>query len=111
MVKQYPHTLTWTTEGTPSTKDPETGFPVPGVPAAPVTAASRYENFRGGSVKEFINKKNETVRQRGTIYLKKGEPVPRKFETVVMYGKEGEIIFEGELLNVYTGQLNVTIAV
>lgn len=111
MVKHYPHTLSWTRQGTPSTEDPETGFPVPGTPSEPVLSASRYENFRGGSTKEWTNKANKTVLQRGTIYVRKGEQVPNKFETVRVEDPEKGLMFEGEILNVYQGQLNTTIAV
>lgn len=111
MVVHYPHTTTWFREGTPSTEDPVTGFPVPGIPGEEVSAESRYENFRGGSTKEWRNKKNETVLQRGTIYLRKGQPIPVKFETVTVVSPEYGIMFEGEILNVYAGQLNTTIAV
>lgn len=111
MVKQYPHTLNWTQEGAVSTKDPETGFPVVGVPGEEVQSACRYENFRGGSTKHWTNKANETVIQKGTIYVKKGEEIPTKFSTVRVTSPENGRIFEGEILNVYIGQLNVTIAV
>lgn len=111
MVKHYPHIITWTTQGTPSTVDPETGFPVPGLPGSVLTAKSRYENFRGGSTKEWTNKANKTVLQRGTIYIKRGEPIPVKFDTVKVESPEFGTVYEGEILNVYPGQLNVTIAV
>lgn len=111
MVVHYPHTTTWLREGSPSTEDPVTGFPVPGQPGEEVMSASRYENFRGGSTKEWRNKKNETVLQRGTIYIKRGEPIPVKFDTVTVVSPEFGVVFQGEILNVYKGQLNVTIAV
>lgn len=111
MVTQYPHTMTWTLEGPEATKDPVTGFPVPGANGQTVSAVCRYENFRGGNRTEYRNKKNETVEQRGTIFLKKGEPVPKKFETVVVTSPEYGEMFSGELLNVNPNQLNVTIAV
>lgn len=111
MVKHYPHKLSWTGEGTPPSVDPDTGFPIPGVPGIEQQAKARYENFRTGAVKEWRNKKNETVLQRGTIYVKKGEPAPKKFETVTVTSEEYGLMFEGEILNVYHGQLNTTIAV
>lgn len=103
--------MSWFREGTKITKSPETGFPIAGVRGPEVTAKSRYENFRGGSTKEFTNKTNKTVIQRGFIYVKKGEPTPKKFETVKVVAENGEVMFEGEVLNVYNGQLNTTIAV
>ena len=111
MVKHYPHILSWTGEGTSPSVDPATGFPIPGVPGLPQEAKARYENFKTGAVKEWRNKKNETVLQRGTIYVKKGEPTPKKFETVTVTSGEYGLMFEGEILNVYHGQLNTTIAV
>lgn len=103
--------MTWFREGTPSTVNPETGFPVPGAPGEEVSSESRYENFKGGSTKSWINKANETVIQKGTIYVRKGQPVPKKFDTVKVVSPEYGLMFEGEILNVYTGQLNTTIAV
>ena len=110
MVIQYLHVMAWTGEGSPPTED-ENGFPVPGSPGESYTAACRYENFRGGSTKSWQNKKNETVLQRGTVFVKKGEILPKKFETVTVTDPDGVVVFEGELLNVYKGQLNATIAV
>lgn len=97
--------------GTPSTEDPVTGFPVPGQPGEEVTIMCRYENFKTGAVKEWTNKKNETVLQRGTIYVKWGQQMPTKFETVTVESPQYGEMFKGEILNVYNGQLNTTIAV
>ena len=45
--------------------------------------------------------------------MKFGEPVPAKFKhvTVVDPEQDNYLEFEGPVLNVYTGQLNSTIAV
>lgn len=110
-VKHYPHTLSWDTEGTPATKDPVTGFPIPGIPGEALTAISRYENFQKGAVREWTNKNGETVLQKGVIYVKKGESVPKKFDNVKVGSPDFGTMFEGEILNVYTGQLNTTIIV
>lgn len=111
MVRHYPHTLIWQTEGTPAGKDPETGFPVPGVPGEVLTAQCRYENFQKGTSKEYKNKNGETVLQKGTIYVKKGEKVPTFEDTVRVESPEFGVVFEGEILHVYQGQLNSTIAI
>lgn len=110
-VKHYPHTTTWEVEGTPAGKDPVTGFPVPGQPGEEISAISRYENFQKGGSKEWTNKNGKTVLQKGVIYLKKGEPVPKKFDTVKVTSPEFGEMYEGEVLNVYTGQLNTTIII
>lgn len=102
--------MVWRGEGSPPTED-ENGFPVPGTSGPSYSAMCRYENYKGGSTKSWQNKKNETVLQRGTVFVKKGEILPVKFETVTITDPEGAVVFEGELLNVYKGQLNATIAV
>lgn len=109
MVRQYLDTLSWTLPGTPAGED-ENGFPVPGTPGETVTAQARYENYTG-RIKEWRASDSEVVEQRGTIYVKKGQPVPMKFETVTVIREGQGVTFEGEALNVYQGQLNTTIAV
>lgn len=109
MVKQYLDVLTWNEKGTLPTTD-QNGFPVPGTTGAEVTAKCRYENFSGKGVREFRNSDGEVVLQVGTVYVKRGEPIPIKFEKIKVT-RDGIITFEGEALNVYTGQLNVTISV
>lgn len=111
MVKHYPHTITWQTEGSPATKDPDTGFVVPGTPGTTWTAVCRYENFQKGGTKEFRNKNGETVFQKGAIYIKKGEAVPKKEDTVKVESPDFGTMFEGEILNSYQGQLNSTLIV
>lgn len=111
MVKQYPHRLVWQTEGTPSQKNPATGFPVPGGLPTNREAKARYENFNKGAVKEFTNKNGKTVLQKGTIYVKFKEPYPLKFETVKVISPDYGVVFEGEILEVYKGQMNTTIIV
>ena len=61
MVKQYPHKLSWTGEGTPASVDPATGFPIPGTPGAAQQAKARHENFKTGAGKEWRTNKTETV--------------------------------------------------
>ena len=112
-VKQYPHTMSWTGPGTPATVDPVTGFPVPGTPGETVTVQCRYENFGLTNRREWTGEDGKTIWQRGTVYVKFGEPVPAKFEHVTVADPEQDnyLEFEGPVLNVYTGQLNTTIAV
>lgn len=111
MVKQYRDIVSWTTEGSPATKDPITGFPIPGSKGEELESKGRYENFKSGNRKEYENKNGDTVYQKGTIYLKKGELIPLRFETVTVTSPEFGEVFKGEILNVYKGQLNTTIAV
>lgn len=110
-ILQYRDVLKWRGEGTPATIDPVTGDPVPGTPGSEITAMCRYENFRGRSSREWLNRDGETVLQRGTIYVKKGEQCPEKFETVTVESPEFGLVFKGEVLNTYQGQLNYTLAV
>lgn len=108
MVRQYLDILSWTTPGTPGGED-ENGFPLPSQPGETITAKCRYENYRG-RVKEWRGRDGETVEQKGTIYVKKGEPVPMKFEDVTVTRDTG-VTYQGVALNVYKGQLNSTIVV
>lgn len=111
MVKQYRDVISWQLAGTPATKDPVTGFPIPSVPGETVTAKGRYENFSGTGRKEYVNRDGQVILQKGTIFIKKGQTAPNKFETVTVTSPEFEEVFKGEALNVYEGQLNTTIAV
>lgn len=112
-VHHYPHTMSWTGPGTPATVDPVTGFPVPGTPGETVTARCRYENFGMTNRKEWTGEDGQTIQQRGTIYVKFGEPVPGKFERVTVTDDYDGNYLEVDLpvLNVYKGQLNSTLAV
>lgn len=111
MVKQYRDVVSWVTEGTPATEDPITGFPIPGEAGATIEVKGRYENFKSGNRKEYLNRDGLTVFQKGTIYIKKGEIYPKRFEIVKVTSPEFEVVFEGEILNVYKGQLNTTVAI
>lgn len=112
MVKQYPHTMKWTPAGTPPTTDPSTGFPVPGNPASEKSAKCRYENFRQSNHKEFTGADGKTIMQKGTIFVQFGQEVPELFDRVtVTDDATGEKEYEGHVLNVYTGQMNSTVAV
>lgn len=110
MIKQYRDVVSWQLAGTPATKD-ENGFPVPSIPGETVTAMGRYENFTGTGRKEYTNRDGQVILQKGTIFIKKGQPAPNKFESLIVTSPEFEEVFEGEALNVYEGQLNTTIAV
>lgn len=103
--------MTWVGPGTPPTTDAN-GFPVPGSPGETVTARCRYENFGITNRREWTGEDGETVWQRGTIFVEFGQPLPRKFERVtVTDDTDGYLEFEGPVLNVYTGQMNSTLAV
>lgn len=108
MVKQYLDVCEWEVDG--EIEFDSNGFPLPTTPTAVKTASCRYENFSGSNHKEWTNVDGKTILQRGTIYLKKSEEVPVKFQRVKVT-RGSEIVFEGNILNVYKGQLNTTIAV
>ena len=86
------------------------GFPVPASPTTLRTVKCRYENFKSGNRKEWTGVDGKTILQQGTIYIKKGDLCPDKFQKVKIT-RGPETIFEGNILNVYKGQLNTTIAV
>lgn len=110
MVKQYPHILQWLTEGTPPSED-ENGFPIPGTPGETLEAKCRYENWKGEK-REFIGADGATILQKGIIYIKFGELVPERFQTLTVIGKDGvDVIFEGVALNSYKAQMNNTVDV
>lgn len=109
-VKQYPHIMSWTGKGSNSSVDSSTGFPKPGSSGQAISAACRYENFGITNRREWTAEDGKTIWQRGTVFVKLGESVPKKFEHIQV--KDGDkVIFEGPVLNVYEGQLNSTIAV
>lgn len=105
--------MSWTGPGTAPTTDPDTGFPIPGKPGEVITAKCRYENFGMTNRTEWEGEDGETIYQRGTVYVLFGEPVPDKFERIkIVDPEQGDYLeFEGPVLNVYTGQLNSTLAV
>lgn len=110
MVKQYPHTLSWSEPATPATRD-ERGFLVPGTPGATIESVSRYENYQKGGYKQFVNANGETVEARGVIYVKKGQTIPESGENVLVVSPEFGEMFQGTIEMVYPGQLNSTLVV
>lgn len=110
-VLQYPHTMSWTGEGTPASVDTDTGFPIPGVPGEVVSVKCRYENFNKTNRKEWTNEDGKTIAQIGTIFVPFGHEIPRKFKRVRIVDRDGDEVFEGPILNVYKGQMNTTLAV
>lgn len=115
-VEQYTDTMSWTAEGTPATFDPELGFPKAGNAGTTMQAACRYENFGRTNRKEYTGEDGKSIFQMGAIYVKFGQPIPNKFERVVVTrfdkGEQKTVtVFEGPVLNVYRGQLNSTLAV
>jgi len=98
--------------GTPAPVDPVTGCPVCGTTGCAVTGQCRYENFGLTNRREWTGEDGKTIWQRGTVFVKFGEPVPKKFEEITVWDEVQEVEeFTGPVLNVYTGQLNTTIAV
>lgn len=110
-VEQYPHTLSWETEGQPATLDPITRIPIPGQPGIALTAECRYENFQRGGSREYVNKNGETVFAKGRIFLKKGQPYPKMEDRLVVTSPEHGVVYEGPSLHIYKGQLNTTIVI
>ena len=106
MVKHYPHLMTWTFIDPNAGGYDENGYPIPPAESESFESICRYENFTGG-IKQFNNKAGEAVQQKGTIFVKFGQSLPKVGEVVKVSLDQ----FEGEVLNVYKGQLNSTIAV
>ena len=98
MVKQYLDVCEWEVDG--EIEFDGNGFPIPAEPTEVKTAKCRYENFSGSNHKEWTNIDGKTILQRGTIYLRKGEEVPVRFQRVKVT-RDGEIVFEGNILNGY----------
>lgn len=109
MVSQYPDTMVWNGAAGPDGRDGD-GNPIPGTPATETNTTVRYENFSSGNRKEFTNRDGETVLATGVIYCKKGSETPERF-SVVTVTRNAVTVFEGEVLNVYQGQLNSTLHV
>ena len=121
-----PHIMTWTIKAG-SIKDPVTHYLTPGIPGTPVYVLCR---FHLGGIKEFMNQDNKTVIQKGKIRLDPGTELPpvgqrvKIFETqpvevggsaIVIDGvpvfTSGIVHFEGEVLDIYRGQLSFRIDV
>lgn len=104
--------MSWTGKGGAPTVDPDTGFPKPGSQGTSYSVKCRYENFAVSNRKEWTGEDGKTILQRGTIFVPFGERVPEKFENVkIVDDTDSRVEFEGNVLNVYTGQLNSTLAV
>lgn len=109
MVRQYLDTMVWNGASGPDGRDSD-GNPIPGTPVEVVNTAVRYENFQSGNRKEFTNRDGETVLATGIVYAKLGSDVPERF-SVITVTRNAVKVFEGEVLNVYKGQLNSTLHV
>lgn len=106
-VKQYNSVITWETEGTPSHQDDD-GNIIPGVPGEVVSAECRYENFKESNRREFLGRGGKTVFATGKVFIKFGEPMPPRF-VVAEIATNGEVIYKGEVVNTFEGQMNKTI--
>lgn len=106
-VTQYNSSLSWLSEGTPDTQDGD-GNIIPGVPGDEETALCRYENYQAGNRKEVIGRDGKTVLALGRIFIKFGEPVPPRF-FIGTITNNGEIIYKGEIVNTFEGQMNKTV--
>lgn len=111
MVRQYLDTLQWETTGEP-TYDAD-GNPILPTPVQMKTINCRYENFMSSNRVSYRGRNNEEVLATGVVYVKKGETVPERFTVVSLsQTREGHTnTWELECLNVYHGQLNITIHV
>lgn len=111
MVRQYLDKITWESPIDDTQYDSE-GNPIPGQVEKFLNDKCRYENFmKGGNRQHFRNRNGEDVLATGTLFLKKGTLAPKRFDIV-----EFESVRDGvstkmrlECLNVYHGQLNITI--
>lgn len=111
MVRQYLDSITWEKPSGAPSYDSD-GNPTIGTTTTFTSSKCRYENFsKGGNRQVFRNRNGEDVLATGIIFLKKGSTSPDRFEVV-----ELESVRDGvstkltlECLNVYHGQLNITI--
>lgn len=107
MVRQYPHNAKWWEGGGDPGYD-EDGNPIISNPTELMSVNCRYENFsKGGNRQTFKNRNGEDVLATGTIFMPKGSIVPERFEVVDLDASGVEMKLE--CLNVYHGQLNITI--
>lgn len=113
MVRQYPDKIVWW-EGAETPGYDEDGNPIIQNPDDMVSINCRYENFmKGGNRVYYRNRNGEDVLATGTLFLKKGTPAPKRFQIVDLTAVRGDHTTELKLecLNVYHGQLNITIHV
>jgi hypothetical protein len=98
-----PHILNWTTAGTAGGEDPTTGYPIEGIPGAPMEVPCR---FHLGGIKVLKNQDNTEVAQVGTIRLDAAVELPQ-------VGAQIEVPnhYKGTVKDVYRGQLSSRIDV
>lgn len=108
-VRQYLDLMEWNGSTGEDGVDSD-GNPIPGTPVPVSNAFCRYENFNAGNRKEFTNRDGEAVLATGVIYVRFGTQVPERFSWVSVT-RNAVQVFEGEILNVYRGQLNSTLHV
>lgn len=89
--------MTFTSEGTPATTDPVTGYPIPGTPGEARSVPCRF--YLGG-IKEFKNEDNTVTRQVGRIRLDAGSDMPLIGQVIDIPGQ-----FNGQVRDIYRGQL------
>lgn len=101
MVRKRPHMLHWSESI--STVDPDTGYTIPGQPV-PFSVPCSYQMT---SPKEIQNKDNETVMQKGKIFIDRDQIHPPKGATV----KVEPGMFSGEVIDYFKGQLGIKLIV
>lgn len=95
-----PHIMKWTPMS-PSSKEPGTGYEIPGVPGEPIEVPCGYHD---GGIKEFKNEDNKVIIQKGIIRLDVGSAMPDLYHPVKVFGNTG-LVFDGKVMNIFRGQL------
>ncbi|MEO6522243.1 MAG: hypothetical protein ABIN91_11235 [Mucilaginibacter sp.] len=102
MVNFKPHTLSYTTPGTPGGED-SNGFPLPDQPGTAVSVPCR---FHADSSKVFKNEDSTEVNQIGRIRLDAGVTVPAVGAIVIVADHAGGIQFTGPVRERYEAQMS-----
>lgn len=91
--------LTFTLPGSEPSEDPETGFPIPGIPGATLNIPCR---FVAGGQRLFKNEDSTEVQQKGRISVDMGSELPKQWQEVVVTDGDREL-FRGPAMEIYAG--------
>lgn len=106
MLKRFPHTITYQTEGTPSGWDEDQGIPIPAIPGESITVPCRYEpNVR----QNYVVREDDGQRFvfNGLVHMDKSIPkVPFGQSVTVTHAETSELVASGTTVRSHKNQLH-----
>lgn len=104
MVKRFPHTIVYTTAGTPGGWDDDNGIPIPGTPGETVTAKCRaQENLRENYTVQDSD--GNRISFRFVIHMDKSS-IPIAHGQDVEIFRDNEPLATGTVKRFHPGQLH-----